>query len=122
MSLVSLLGSDVESIDKDGALLGLSEYFLEVVVGDDLLFEVLHDLGAPFLLILVPAHDGLQQPLATELTDVHAEVHGLVELLKFSGAELCFKWELLLKKSTIAELLLFSLDLPRLMLLMISRN
>lgn len=118
---MSCSGFEIEAVDEDGALFGLAEYFFEIVVGDDLFFEILRDFSSPFLFILVAAHDGLQEAFASKLADVHLEVHGLIKLLQFSSAQLFLTVVILLKKSTMAELL-FSLALPLLMLLMISRN
>ncbi len=56
-SFVRSTSFQVKTVDKDATFLGLTQNLLKIVVSNNLLLEVLHNLRPPLLFVFVSTHN-----------------------------------------------------------------
>lgn len=61
---------DVKSVDEDTTFFWLAQYFFEIIIRNNLFFEVLHDFGSSVSFVLVSAHYWLQKSFPSILANV----------------------------------------------------
>jgi hypothetical protein len=66
---------NIKAIDKYAAFLGLGQKFFQIIVGNHLLFKVLHDFVSSLFFGLIATHNRFEQSLASELAYIHPEIH-----------------------------------------------